>query len=556
MSSPLPPIIVCGYGQVGYRVATLLLRADENFVVVTDRSRTEWMRPLQENGILVVYGDARDEQVLIEAGLMDARALIACTSNDLTNIEIALDAKRYRPDLPIVARLFDQNLATQLEGTLGVQQALAMSIVAAPAFAAAAFGDHVASEFSIDGKRFGVFRINVNKKDEFVGQNLKQFCESLGMVCLLARRVEGELVLNPPSEFLIQDGDILKLLGPAEAIHKLRPEVARGTKFWTETETLRKSISPLSFLRFFAELWRNASREIRAVLISINLLTLLSVFVFSFGMNLSFADALYFVITTVTTTGYGDISPKDASVWLKVYACLMMVLGSASVAVLYSIVTDYIVTARLQQLVGRQKVPEKDHVIVAGIGDVGYRIIEELERMGAKVVAVDLDGASKYFGTLRNRVPVLVGDARDRETLKRAGVEKAVAMIAATGDDAVNLSIGLASESLNPASRSVLRLFDGNFAQKVESLLNIDTAMSASRIAAPAFVCGAFYPGSVAAFVLQDHLFCVIKGDCPDPSDEWQSWPLVILANGKVEREGEGIAIRIAARGLRAIQTN
>jgi Trk K+ transport system NAD-binding subunit len=203
------------------------------------------------------------------------------------------------------------------------------------------------------------------------------------------------------------------------------------------------------------------------------------------------------------------------------------------------------VTARLQQLVGRQRVPESGHIVVAGLGDVGYRIVEELHRMGAKVVAVDTNADTKFLSTIRHRVPVVVGDARDQETLRRAGVEKSIATIAATGDDAVNLSIGLASEGLNPKSRSVLRLFDSNFARKVESIMTIDAAMSASRIAAPVFVSAALFPDTITAFVLRGRLFTIIDGASGEGT-----WSLFVRPDGRVGRDGSGQPISIHVRPL------
>ena len=79
-------------------------------------------------------------------------------------------------------------------------------------------------------------------------------------------------------------------------------------------------------------------------------------------------------------------------------------------------------------------------------------------------------------------------------------------MVAATGDDSVNLGIGLAARRMNPKIRTVVRLFDAEFARKVENALGIDAALSSSRIAAPTFVAAALFSDVAKAFIVGDRL--------------------------------------------------
>ncbi len=102
--------IVCGMGDVGYRIIELLHRLGEDIVVVTQEASEERLADANARGIRILRGDARNEQLLLEADLASARAVIASTDQDLVNIEIALDARRYRPDVAIVVRLSDPEL--------------------------------------------------------------------------------------------------------------------------------------------------------------------------------------------------------------------------------------------------------------------------------------------------------------------------------------------------------------------------------------------------------------------------------------------------------------
>lgn len=82
--------IVCGMGDVGYRIMELLQRLGESAVVVTRDAREERLAEAEARDIRVFRGDARNERLLLEAGLATATVVIAATDQDLVNIEIAL----------------------------------------------------------------------------------------------------------------------------------------------------------------------------------------------------------------------------------------------------------------------------------------------------------------------------------------------------------------------------------------------------------------------------------------------------------------------------------
>ena len=95
--------IVCGYGRVGRHLVATLDQDDAAFVVVdNDDSKLE---DLHERGHLVVRGDATEEQVLVEAGLERAAALVACVNSDADNVLVTLTAKGVRPDCGVIARV-------------------------------------------------------------------------------------------------------------------------------------------------------------------------------------------------------------------------------------------------------------------------------------------------------------------------------------------------------------------------------------------------------------------------------------------------------------------
>lgn len=454
--------IVCGMGDVGYRVAELLHRLGEKVVVVTLQVREERRRTAESLGIRIVTGDARVDQNLHDAGLAEARLLIAATDQDLANIEVALDARRLRPEMPVVIRLFDQGLARQLEGMLDLQRALGMSALAAPSFAAAALGEAVLGTFSLQGTAYVVGR-----RPESVGPlpGLIPLADDL----LLARKEDWDRHFTSPRS---------------------------GSE---RTPLLRRIGGGLSRL---AAGWREEPLALRVVFLTLCTVIPLTVAVF-YGLSRSLVDALFLTITNL----HGEVVlPEQAGPEIKLYEVLLMVLGSVTLATIYSMLTDYVVGSRLRKLLGSRPMPEQGHVVVVGMSNIGLRVVRELAGVGVPVVAIDADPDRPFLADVRSTATVVIGDARLDETLLRAGIAKARAVVAATDDDAVNLGIGLASRRANPGVRTVVRLFDADFARKVESTLGIDAALGASRIAAPTFAASALFPGVVKAFLVKDRL--------------------------------------------------
>ncbi len=135
-------------------------------------------------------------------------------------------------------------------------------------------------------------------------------------------------------------------------------------------------------------------------------------------------------------------------------------------------------------------------------------------------------------------MPLLVGDARLISVLEQAHIHGARSVLAVTGDDAVNLSICLTAKELSPSTRTVVRLFDAEFARKVEESPLIDAALGASRIAAPKFVASALFPGVLKAFLDGDTL-CVLLAGSEDLDLRPEDRPQVVWQGGQPAFEGD-----------------
>jgi Trk K+ transport system NAD-binding subunit len=507
-------VIVCGLGQVGFQVASLLLKAGEAVTVVTLEARSEWERQITAAGATVIRADARDPANLERADVSQARVVMACTAGDSANIEIALDAKRLNPAARVIVRIFDQNLAERLRTSFDMET-ISTAAVGGSAFALAGLGEHAVREFEIEGSVLTVVRLEV-KAEHLSGKSVAEAAKVLGFPILLRIKGGETIEIAPAPDTRLDDSDVIKVLVPTASLRKIHKLEEEGNELDSFVQVMLRAINPLTLPRLLASIWTNTTPELRAVFVLVNFVILLSVAVFHFGMSLEPIDALYFVVSTVTTVGYGDITPIDATVGIKLFACVLMILGSASIAISYSIVTDYIVSQRLLQLGGRRRLPHHDHVVVVGLGDVGFRTAEELARSGARVVVMDLSAANPHVGIAQRRFATMIGDARDSAILKTAQVPRARAIVVTTNDDASNLSVGLAAKALNPKIRAVVRIQDGEFARKVSERTNLES-LSSAAVAAPVFVGAALHEHALTSFLTGNQLvtLCLAGPDEP-----------------------------------------
>lgn len=176
-------------------------------------------------------------------------------------------------------------------------------------------------------------------------------------------------------------------------------------------------------------------------------------------------------------------------------------------------VADSLVRLGYMVFAQKSKLPEwqqmmaslhRNHIVVVGVGKVGFRIVSGLLELGEQVVAIDIKPQSEFLEELAPLgVPVICGSGRNRKTLENAGVAQARSIILATDDDLANLDSALTARELRPDIRVVLRLFDETLATKFADRFDMP-AVCTSHAAAPAFIAAATGRKVYHAFKLDD----------------------------------------------------
>jgi Trk K+ transport system NAD-binding subunit len=455
--------IIAGSDGLAVRLAGELTALGEEVVVLAHEIEPRFRVRLERQGIQVLDGDPRDVADLREAGLDDAQALAIVQQNDVGNLHAALAARGERDDIRLVVRIFNQELGARLEALFPEARILSASAIAAPAFVAAAL--RASQRIVIADRAFDV-RPLTDEDDPADVLPIAAFDPLAGTATLFPAPSTGVLALVPEAA----DEDETSAVEAA-------------------AEELRQAASLVaSMLTRLGALARLLDRRLIALLAIVAFIVVAAALTWSSSTRYGLLDSAYFAVTTVSTTGYGDITPLHESHALKLAVMGLMLVGALSLALVYALVTDAIVGVRLARSLGERPRPRRDHVVVLGLGRIGQRVIGGLVARGIPCVAVERNEAAPgVVAARRLRVPVVLADATAPSVLDGLFLERARCLMVVTDDDAANLGAALTARARRSELRVVLRLFDHDLAQRVESAFSIHLSRSVSSLAAPAF---------------------------------------------------------------------
>ena len=131
------------------------------------------------------------------------------------------------------------------------------------------------------------------------------------------------------------------------------------------------------------------------------------------------------------------------------------------------------------------------HIVLVGLGHLGYRVAMRLHEMGENVVAIEFNANADTVTAARElNIPVIHDDATRPAALEGANVKDARSIILASQNDAMNLQIALKARTMNPHIQVIIRIFDEDFAHSLHEQFGF-IALSATEMAAPVFAAAA-----------------------------------------------------------------
>lgn len=216
--------IVVGIGRVGSVVAKSL--ADEGAPFVVIDSCEECGVAAEEAGWLFVHGDATDEQVLLDAGVMRARGLVTAVDTDADNLFVSLTARTLNPSLYIIARSSSVTSEAKILRS-GADRVITPNVIGGRRMAAMVLHPLVSDYLDIvthgDEIEFRLDSMPIGSGSKLAGVTIKdaRVRDLTGAYILAVRSETGLINANPPSETRLGTGDELVVLGTREQLAAL-----------------------------------------------------------------------------------------------------------------------------------------------------------------------------------------------------------------------------------------------------------------------------------------------------------------------------------------------
>jgi voltage-gated potassium channel len=213
-------VIICGAGKIGYRVAQELLKLGRDIVAIEHNPQGRFVEKVQEMGIPLILANARRSENLIKAGVQEADAIIPCTDDELTNLDIALDARELNPDIKVVMRMFDSDLAQRVERGFGIHTAFSTSALAAPIFAAAAMRVNVKYSFYLGDELLNLGEVSIAPQSRLIGRTLAELEADvdISVVCYQGQQLTD---LHPKPDLRLEAGDEIMVIASLETLRRL-----------------------------------------------------------------------------------------------------------------------------------------------------------------------------------------------------------------------------------------------------------------------------------------------------------------------------------------------
>ncbi len=220
--------IICGFGRIGSFICNELHQAKKSFVVIENDPKI--IPDLENHAYLFIKGDATNDDVLIQAGIRRAKALVASVETDANNLFITLTARGLNPDLFILSRAGDESTEKKLllAGATKVVSPYKMGALRmANILLRPAVVDFAETVFQKRGLLLRIEELILSSTSDLVKKTLREsrLRERFGIIVVAIKRPSKKMLFNPSPDEVLHAGDILVTLGTPNDLERLEKTI-------------------------------------------------------------------------------------------------------------------------------------------------------------------------------------------------------------------------------------------------------------------------------------------------------------------------------------------
>ena len=200
-------------------------------------------------------------------------------------------------------------------------------------------------------------------------------------------------------------------------------------------------------------------QKLRMVLLAVVLIVLIGTLGLVSLEQMSYLDALYMTVITLSTVGFGEV--KQLHNDSRIFVMFLIIFGVMIGGYLVTIIGQLTFEGQFKEIVARRKMRKNinkmtNHYIIAGFGRVGRQVAREFERKKVTFVIIEKEPEeiNKILAAGYNFVE---GDATDEDVLHNVGIDSANTLISTLPDEAHNVYLTLTARDMNPKLKIIAR---------------------------------------------------------------------------------------------------
>ena len=522
-------MIIVGGDALALSTARELCQLRGRRIVVLWPADAEFARAVEGVGADFVAGRPDSRDGLETAGVAEAVTILALSRDDQLNLQAALRARDANPRIRIVLRQFNRTLAAKIEQNLADCSVLSLAWHSAATYAAVALDQSCFRGLQFpepDGPLTG-FAVRLAEGDRIAGRSVAEAEHALG-----ARIIAIDRATAIAGDQLITSGARMVVYGMLDRLLASAPRQPRPEDRPSVAHSLRR------FARRSHWRLRRLDPYLIGFVAAVLALFAAGTWYFRNSFESDWLTAAYFVLSTMTTTGFGDIAP-DHTRPLDLWATMvLMLLGTVFTGLFIVFAAARLTRGQWVRMQGLRPIYRRGHIVVCGSGSIGTGVIDLLLDFDKPLVVVEQSPDAALVERARDRgFDLLTGDASRDDTLDLCNLGAAHSLIALTNVDTLNLEIALGARARNPSMPVVLRIAEATFATSIARHFDFQTTFSVAALAGPVFAGLSRLPGARGHIAFGGRDFSIVALDLSEEIEPQLPPGAIVLAAGGEDGE-------------------